>query len=111
MTMATRKEDIEDAAAEMAEPLVAQVAALRADLAELGGHVARIGKDRARGLKAAAGASVSEGYAKGEAAYDVLLAELQSLEDEVAEATRRRPFASLGLATLFGFLLGVFIRR
>ena len=107
----TRKENIEGAAAEMAEPLAAQISALRADLSELGALVARIGKDRAKGLKSAAGATASEGYAKGEAAYDVVLAELQSLEDELAEATRRRPFASLGLATLFGFLLGVFFRR
>ena len=109
--MATRKEDIEDAATEMAEPLAAQVAALRADLAELGGLVSRIGKDRAKGLKAAAGATASEGYAKGEAAYDVVMAELQSLEEELAEATRRRPFASLGLAALVGFLIGVLFRR
>ncbi|MFT3974084.1 MAG: hypothetical protein QM699_11730 [Amaricoccus sp.] len=108
--MSTRK-DLEDAAAQMAEPLAAQVAALRADLAELGGHVAKIGKDRARGLKAAAGNTASEGYAKGEAAIDVLLAELQNLEDEVAEATRRRPFASLGMAALFGLLLGALFRR
>ncbi len=106
-----RKSELKDAAAEMAEPLASQVASLRADLAELGGMVARIGKDRARGLKSAATSTAQEGYAKGEAAIDVLLAELQSLEDEVADATRRRPFASLGLATLFGFLLGVMFRR
>lgn len=109
--MATRKEELEEAAAEMAEPLAAQVAALRADLAELGGLVGRIGKDRAMGLKAAAGATAAEGYARGEKAYDVVVAELQSLEDELAEATRRRPFASLGLAALVGFLLGVLSRR
>lgn len=108
--MTTRK-DVEEAASQLAEPLAAQVAALRADLAELGGHVAKIGKDRAAGLKAAATNTAHEGYAKGEAAIDVLLAELQNMEDEVAEATRRRPFASLGLATLFGFLLGVMFRR
>lgn len=108
--MTTRK-DVEEAASQLAEPLAAQVAALRADLAELGGHVAKIGKDRAAGLKAAASNTASEGYAKGEAAIDVLLSELQNMEDEVAEATRRRPFASLGLATLFGFLLGVMFRR
>ena len=108
--MATRKE-IEDAAAEVAEPVAAQIAALRADMAELGALVARIGKQRAAGLKSAAGATAADGYAKGEAAVDAALAELQSLEDELAEATRRRPFASLGLAALFGFLLGVLFRR
>lgn len=109
--MPTTRKDMEDAAAEVAEPLAEQVAALRADLSELGQMVARIGKQRAAGLKSAAGATASEGYAKGEAAYDAVLAELQSLEDELADATRRRPFASLGLATLFGFLLGVLFRR
>ena len=96
---------------EVADPLKAEVAALRADLADLGKLVARIGRDRAAGLKSAAGATAAEGYARGEAAVDVVLAELQSLEDELADATRRRPFASLGLAALFGFLIGVLFRR
>jgi ElaB/YqjD/DUF883 family membrane-anchored ribosome-binding protein len=108
--MATRKE-LEDAAAELAEPVAAQIAALRADMAELGSVVARIGKDRAVGLKAAAGRTAASGYAKGEEAIDAALAELQSLEEELADATRRRPFASLGLAALVGFLFGVLFRR
>jgi ElaB/YqjD/DUF883 family membrane-anchored ribosome-binding protein len=109
--MATRKDEFLDAASEAAEPLAAQVAALRNDLGELGSLVARIGKDRARGLKSAASSTASEGYAKGEQAYEMVLSELQSLEDEVAAATRRRPFASLGLAVLSGFLIGVLFRR
>lgn len=108
--MNTRK-DLEDAAASIADPIAAQIDSRRADLADLGGRVAKIGKDRARGLKSAAEHTASEGYAKGEAAIDVLLAELQTLENEVASAARRRPFASLGLATLFGFILGVMFRR
>lgn len=94
-----------------AEPLSAEVAALRADLAELGKMVSRIGKERASGLKSAASNAATEGYARGEAAYDMVLDELQSLENEVAEATRRRPFASLGLAMLAGFLIGLIFRR
>lgn len=108
--MATRKE-IEDAAADLAEPVAAQIAALRADLAELGGVVTRIGKDRASGLKSAAERTAASGYAKGEEVFDVALAELQSLEEELAAATRRRPFASLGIAALVGFLFGVIFRR
>ena len=103
----TRKEDV----AEPAEPLNAEIAALRADLTELGSLVARIGRQRAAGLKAAAGETAAGGYAKGEQALDVVLGELRSLEDELADATRRRPFASLGLAALVGFLLGVMFRR
>lgn len=110
MRMATRKE-IEDAAAELSEPVAAQIAALRADMAELGAVVTRLGKERAAGLKAAAQRTASTGYAKGEEAVDIALAELQSLEDELAAATRRRPFASLGLAALLGFLVGVIFRR
>jgi ElaB/YqjD/DUF883 family membrane-anchored ribosome-binding protein len=96
---------------EVVDPLKAEVAALRADLADLGKLVARVGRDRAAGLKSAAGATAAEGYARGEAAIDVALAELQSLEEELAEVTRRRPFASLGLAALVGFLFGVLFRR
>jgi ElaB/YqjD/DUF883 family membrane-anchored ribosome-binding protein len=39
------------------------------------------------------------------------MGELLSLVDELAAATRRRPFASLGLAALVGFLFGVLFRR
>ena len=96
---------------DVADPLKAEVAALRADLADLGKMVARVGKQRAAGIRSAAGATAAEGYARGEKAVDVMLAELQSLEDEIADAARRRPFASLGLAALFGFLVGVLFRR
>lgn len=95
----------------MTEKMTAEVAALRADLSELGAMVTRMGKERAASIKSAAANTAAGGYAKGEEALDVVMAELQSLEDEVAAATRRRPFASLGLATLFGFLLGVMFRR
>jgi ElaB/YqjD/DUF883 family membrane-anchored ribosome-binding protein len=105
--MSTPKIDLQAAA----EPLSAEVAALRADLADLGKMVSRIGKERAQGIKSAASSAATEGYARGEAAYDVVLSELQSLENEVADATRRRPFASLGLAVLGGFLIGVLVRR
>jgi ElaB/YqjD/DUF883 family membrane-anchored ribosome-binding protein len=105
--MANPKAEIEATA----EPLKEEVAALRSDLAELAGVVTRIGKERAAGLKSAANTAAAEGYARGEAALDVIMAELQSLEEELADATRRRPFASLGLAALFGFLVGVLFRR
>jgi ElaB/YqjD/DUF883 family membrane-anchored ribosome-binding protein len=105
--MSTPKIDLQAAT----EPLNAEIAALRADLADLGKMVGRIGKDRAQGIKSAATTAASEGYARGEAAYDVALSELRSLENEVADATRRRPFASLGLAVLGGFLIGVIFRR
>jgi ElaB/YqjD/DUF883 family membrane-anchored ribosome-binding protein len=105
--MANPKIDLEAAA----EPLKDEVAALRADLAELAGVVTRIGKERAQGLKSAANNAAAEGYARGEAAVDVMMSELHSLEEELADATRRRPFAALGLAALFGFLIGVLFRR
>jgi ElaB/YqjD/DUF883 family membrane-anchored ribosome-binding protein len=100
-----------DVESDVSEPLRAEIAALRSDLADLGKTVARIGKQRAAGLRSAAGSAASEGVARGEATVDALLGELQSLEDELAEATRRRPFASLGFAMLFGFLIGVLFRR
>jgi ElaB/YqjD/DUF883 family membrane-anchored ribosome-binding protein len=107
--MATPRKDDPDAS--VTDVLNAEIAALRTDLADLGSMVSRLGKDHAQNLKAAAMSKAADGYAKGEEALDVVMAELQSLEDEVAAATRRRPFASLGLATLVGFLIGVMIRR
>lgn len=105
--MANPKIDIEG----LAEPVKDEVAALRADLAELASVVTRIGKERAQSIKSAANSAANEGYARGEAAVDVMMSELQSLEEELADATRRRPFASLGLAVGFGFLIGVLFRR
>jgi ElaB/YqjD/DUF883 family membrane-anchored ribosome-binding protein len=93
------------------EPAKDEVAALRADLAELTGMVTRIGKERVAGLKSAANTAATEGYARGEHAVDAMMAELQNLEEELADATRRRPFAALGLAALFGFMVGVLFRR
>lgn len=109
--MATTRKDETEAAAAAAEPLTAEIAALRADLTELGTMVRRIGRQRAQGLRSAASETAAEGYAKGEEALDLALAELRSLEDELADATRRRPFASLGIAALIGFLFGVLFRR
>ena len=106
----TRKSETQETEA-TAERLQEQVTALRAELAELGTHVASITKRRAAGLKSAAQATAAEGYAKGEEAIDVVLAELKSLEDQLADATRRKPFAALGLAALVGFLFGVLFRR
>jgi ElaB/YqjD/DUF883 family membrane-anchored ribosome-binding protein len=107
--MATPRKDDPDAS--VTEILTAEIATLRAELANLGSTVAGMGKEHAQNLKSAAMSKAADGYAKGEEALDVVMAELQSLEDEVAAATRRRPFASLGLAALVGFLLGVLFRR
>lgn len=107
--MATRKDEATEEAAP--EALQAEMAALRADLGELATLVSRIGRHRAAGIKAAAGSAARDGYAKGEAAFDDILGELESLEQDLADAARRRPFASMGLAAFFGFLLGVFFRR
>ena len=110
----TRKSDKDgdgETETDAADPLRAEIDALRADLAELGTLVARIGRQRAAGLKAAAGATAQDGYAKGERALDDIVTELRSYEDELADAARRRPFAALGLAGLLGFLLGVLFRR
>ena len=108
----TRKSDTEASElARLTEPLAAEVAALRADLSRLGTAVARTGKERAVALKSAAATTASEGYAKGEETLESVLAELKSLEDDLADATRRKPFAALGLAALVGFLFGVLFRR
>jgi ElaB/YqjD/DUF883 family membrane-anchored ribosome-binding protein len=105
----TRKED--DTEAPGTEALQAEMAALRADLGELATLVSRIGRKRAAGLRSAAGSAARESYAKGEAAFDDILGELESLEQDLADAARRRPFASMGLAALVGFLVGVLFRR
>lgn len=108
----TRKSDAETSElARLTEPLAAEVAALRADLARLASAATRTGKERAAAFKAAALDTASEGYAKGEATLESVLAEMKSLEDDLADATRRKPFAALGLAALVGFLLGVLFRR
>lgn len=93
------------------ETLSAEIARLRADLTALGDHVARIGRARATGLRAAAGKTAADGMASGEAALDDATAELQALEQQIADATRERPWRALGIAAGLGFLLSVLLRR
>jgi ElaB/YqjD/DUF883 family membrane-anchored ribosome-binding protein len=108
----TRKSDVETSElAKLTEPLAAEVAAIRADLAKLASSAASSGRKHASALRAAAVETASDGYAKGEATLESVLAEMKSLEEDLADATRRKPFAALGLAALVGFLLGVLFRR
>jgi ElaB/YqjD/DUF883 family membrane-anchored ribosome-binding protein len=95
----------------LTEDLRAEVAALRDDLSKRGASLARTGREHASALKSSARAMARDGYAKGEETLDDVLAELKSVEDELADATRRKPFAALGLAALVRFLLGVLFRR
>ncbi len=108
----TRKTDTEGVdVAKLADDLRAEVAALRDDIAKRGASLARTGKDHAAALKSAASSAARQGYARGEETVEDVLAELHSLEEELADATRRKPFAALGIAALVGFLAGVLFRR
>lgn len=93
------------------QDLRAEVAALREDVTKRGAAMARTGRESAAAVKSAARSAARQGYAKGEETMEEVLAELQTLEEELADATRRRPFAALGIATLIGFLVGVLFRR
>lgn len=95
----------------LAEDLRAEMASMRDDLAKRGASLARSGKEHAAALKSAASSAARHGYAKGEETMEDVLAELRSLEEELADATRRKPFAALGIAAMIGFLLGVMFRR
>lgn len=99
-TMATTDSSKGADFARMTEDMRTEIAALREDLAQRGAS-----------LKSAAKSAARQGYAKGEETVEDVLAEIQSLEEELADATRRRPFAALGIAALIGFLVGVLFRR
>ena len=108
--MATTRKDDTDAAA--AEPLTAEIAALRADLTELGQLVARIGKDRAAGLQVRRPAPPQPtAMPRASRCSTWRWPSCSRSRSEIAAAARRRPFASLGLAALVGVLFGVLFRR
>lgn len=107
-----KKTDVEGIdVTKMTQDLRAEVAALRDDLTKRGASMARTGRESASALKSAAQSAARQGYAKGEETVEDVLAELQTLEEELADATRRKPFAALGIAALMGFLIGVLFRR
>ena len=109
--MATPTKSTSDTDNDLAEPLKNEIAALRSDLGELGSIVARIGKNRAGGLRNAAETTAHEGYVKGEAAFQDVLKELRKIEGEVVDTAREKPRATIGIAALVGFILGAFFRR
>ncbi len=106
-----RKTDSDTDLTKLADEMKAEMAALRDDISKRGAAMARSGRAHAESLKDAAASAARKGYARGEETLEDVLAEIESLEDELAEATRRRPFAALGLAALVGFLAGVLFRR
>ena len=111
--MATTPKTTKDAEpeAEPAGEFGTEIAALRADMRDLAQHVASIGKARASGLKSVADAKANDALATGEATLQEILGELRSLEDDLADATRRRPLTAIGLAALAGYLFGILTRR
>jgi len=62
-------------------------------------------------MKSVADAKANDALATGEATLQEILGELRSLEDEIADATRRRPLTAIGLAALAGYLFGILTRR
>jgi ElaB/YqjD/DUF883 family membrane-anchored ribosome-binding protein len=111
--MATTPKPNKDAEPE-AEPSTAlgtEIAALREDMRDLAAHVARIGKTRASGLKSVADAKAGDAMATGEATLQEIVGELRSLEEELSDATRRRPLTAIGLAALAGYFFGILTRR
>lgn len=110
-TTSKTDKDAEPEAEATSSALGTEIAALRADLSELAAHVARIAKTRASGLKSVADAKSGNALATGEATLQEIAGELRSLEDELADATRRRPLTAIGLAALAGYLFGILSRR
>ena len=110
--MATRKEELEEAAAEMAEPLAAQVAALRADLAELGGLVATDRKGPGDGTESGRRSDGSRRLRQGREGATTSSwpsCSRSRMSWPRPPGAGRSPRS--GSPTLVGFLLGVLFRR
>jgi ElaB/YqjD/DUF883 family membrane-anchored ribosome-binding protein len=98
--MADKSKGDDEAAAEAAASLSAEVAELRRDMQRLVAQVEKAGK-------AGLGKVIEKGESLGREAED----ELRWLEDEVLRSTRESPWRSLGIAALAGLVLGLIIRR
>lgn len=87
----------------------AEVAKLRGELAGMAETVGRAARDRAEAVTSSQ--AVTQSLAAGEAAVADLTAELRKIEQDITASTRRSPWRALGIAALFGFAFGVFLRR
>lgn len=88
--------------------LAGQITDTLNDLASAGGHKVRRKYDQARSNVDAIMADVAN---QGNAAADFAQDSVSSLEETLEDAVQRRPFATIGLALAFGFLIGVTWRR
>lgn len=91
--------------------LQAQVAALKADIANIAATLAKIGKDSTKDARNSAASSFEAAKVRGEEAFDDLRAQARDLEDQLTETVRENPLTTIAVAAGIGFLLALIARR
>lgn len=94
-----------------AEALAAEIAALRADFQALVAQVGAVGAAARDEATATVRARAVEGLEAGETIVSDLVEEWREIDRRVVDATRERPWRSLGAAGLVGLALGLILRR
>ena len=88
-----------------------QVAKIRKDIADLAGAFGDAGYAKADELTASANAKRDELTRKSVETVEELRRQLNTIEDRIEGRVRERPFAALGIAAAFGFVVAMLARR
>lgn len=84
---------------------------LRADMAQLVGHLKAMGEQSGNSARKAAGEGIDQLREQGEAALQNVKGSAQDMERQLAQTIRERPITSLAVAVGAGFLLALATRR
>jgi ElaB/YqjD/DUF883 family membrane-anchored ribosome-binding protein len=93
------------------DELKAEIAKLRAEMADLAKHASSIGGKSARTARQAAGEKADDLRAQGEAAFDEFRESAKDYERQLTERVREKPITSLAIAAGVGYLFALIARR
>lgn len=89
------------------QQLEADIRKLREDVAALTRHLKETGGETYKSARKAAAEQAESVRAQGEAALEGLRDNAHDVEEQVADAVRRRPITSLAIAAVVGYLLAL----
>lgn len=109
-----KAEDLKDEALGAIDPRLefeAQIETLREELAKVKAQLASSGERSAAAARKAASSGAEHIKAQGEAAMEDFRAGALDMEEQVADAVRRKPITSLAIAAGMGFVFALIARR
>ncbi|TKT75310.1 DUF883 family protein [Aquamicrobium sp. LC103] len=93
------------------EDLEADIARLRADVAQLAKQLAATGEHSVAAARKAASEGAEQLRVKGEAAMEAVRSNANDIEKQVTDAVREKPITALAVAAGIGFFFALLTRR